>query len=87
MKTKVVQHVSRINLSYFKFQIFKFFQILKKFLVPSSCLTFRHFLNVPAQQVVTIEDVKNHTRSAIVAVIIAIAARINKQDLPHFPIY
>ena len=27
MKTKVVQHVPRINLSYFKFQIFNFFQI------------------------------------------------------------
>ena len=55
MKTKVVQHVPRINLSYFKFQIFKFFQIfnffqifkffqiLKFSLVPSFCLTFRHF--------------------------------------------
>ena len=29
MKTKVVQHVPRINLSYFKFQIFNFFQIFK----------------------------------------------------------
>ena len=29
MKTKVVQHVPRINLSYFKFQIFKFFQIFQ----------------------------------------------------------
>ena len=31
MKTKVVQHVPRINLSYFKFQIFKFFQIFNFF--------------------------------------------------------
>ena len=55
MKTKVVQHVPRINLSHFKFwilnlnfQIFKFkffnFQIfIIFFLVPSFCLTFRHF--------------------------------------------
>ena len=47
------------------------------------------FLNVPAPQVVAVRgvNVKKQTRSAIVAVIIAIAARINKQDLPHFPIY
>ena len=54
MKTKVVQHVPRINFSYLKFQIFKFsnfqifkfsnFQIFKFSLVPSFCLTFRHFL-------------------------------------------
>ena len=50
MKTKVVQHVPRINLGYFKFQMFKFFQIFNFFqifkfsLVPSFCLTFRHFL-------------------------------------------
>ena len=31
MKTKVVQHVPRINLSYFKFQIFKFFKIFNFF--------------------------------------------------------
>ena len=50
IKTKVVQHVARINLSYFKFfsnfkffQIFYFFQIFKCSLVPSFCLTFRHF--------------------------------------------
>ena len=41
MKTKVVRHVPRINLSYLKFKIFKF---LKFFLVPSFCLTFRRFL-------------------------------------------
>ncbi len=44
MKTKVVQHAPRINLSYFKFQIFKFSNFFKFFLVPSFCLTFRHFL-------------------------------------------
>ena len=52
MKTKVVQHVPRINLSYLKFQIFKFlknfkfskiFKFSKFSLVPSFCLTFRHF--------------------------------------------
>ena len=45
------------------------------------------FLNVPAPQVVTVRgvNVKKQTRSAIVAVIIAIAARINKQDLPIYP--
>ena len=31
MKTKVVQHVPRINLSYLKFQIFKFLKNFKKF--------------------------------------------------------
>ena len=43
MKTKVVQHVPRINLSYFKFQIFKFsnFQIFK-------FLKFSNFLWFPA---------------------------------------
>ena len=48
MKTKVVQHAPRINLSHLNFykiqilnQISKF---LKFFLVPSFCLTFRHFL-------------------------------------------
>ena len=47
MKTKVVQHVPRIIFNVFKvfefssFQVFKFF---KTFLVPSFCLTFRHFL-------------------------------------------
>ena len=46
MKTKVVQHVPRIIFNVFKvfkissFQVFKFF---KTFLVPSFCLTFRHF--------------------------------------------
>ena len=50
MKTKLVQHVPRINLSHLNFlkfqifQIFKFFKFLKIFLVPSFCLTFRHFL-------------------------------------------
>ena len=37
MKTKIVQHVSKINLSHFKFSNFQFF------LVPSFCLTFRRF--------------------------------------------
>ena len=39
-------------------------------------------LNVPAQQVATTKgaNVKKQTRSATVAVIIAIAARINKQS-------
>ena len=45
MKTKVVQHVPRINLSYFKFQNFKFSNFLKFSLVPSFCLTFRHFFD------------------------------------------
>ena len=57
MKTKVVKHVPRINLSHLnqKFQIFKNFKFLKFFLVPSFCLTFRHFLvpwgtKVPGQK-------------------------------------
>ena len=46
MKTKVVQHVPWIIFNVYKvfefstFQVFKFF---KTFLVPSFCLTFRHF--------------------------------------------
>ena len=44
MKTKVVQYVPRINLNNLKFQIFKNFQIFKFSLVPTFCLTFRHFL-------------------------------------------
>ena len=52
MKTKVVQHVPRIIFKVFKvfkfpsFQVFKFLKIFKfliTFLVPSFCLTFRHF--------------------------------------------
>ena len=40
MKTKIVQHVSRINLSHFKFWILNLnFQIFNFFLVPSFCLT------------------------------------------------
>ena len=42
MKTKVVQHVPRILI--FEFWILNLnFQIFKFFLVPSFCLTFRHF--------------------------------------------
>ena len=40
MKTKVVQHVPRINLSYFKFQIFKFFQIFSGSQLLSDFQTF-----------------------------------------------
>ena len=45
MKTKLVQHVPRINLSNFNFwNLILNFQIFKFLLVPSFCLTFRHFL-------------------------------------------
>ena len=43
MKTKVVQHVPRINLSYFKFQIFKFFQIFSGSQLLSDFQTFFWF--------------------------------------------
>ena len=44
MKIKVVQYVQRINLSHFNFEILNLnFEIFKFFLVPSFCLTFRHF--------------------------------------------
>ena len=44
MKTKVVQHVPRINLSYFKFQIFKFSNFFKF----SIFFKFSNFLWFPA---------------------------------------
>ena len=44
MKTKVVQHVPRISLSHFDFWISNLnFKIFNFSLVPSFCLTFRHF--------------------------------------------
>jgi len=52
MKTKVVQHVPRIIFKVFKvlkfssFQVFKFFKFSITFLVPSACLTFRHFFGI-----------------------------------------
>ena len=49
----------------------------------------RAFLNVHALQVVTASDanVERQIISAIVAVIVAIAVRINIKDLPYFPIH
>ena len=40
MKTKVVQHVPRINLSYFKFQNFKFLKFFFKFSIFSNFQIF-----------------------------------------------
>ena len=44
MATKVVQHVPG---SFFKVLKFSSFQVFKTFLVPSFCLTFRHFFGPP----------------------------------------
>ena len=71
MKTKVVQHVPWITFNVFKvfefsgFQVFRFssfqvFKFFKTFLVPSFCLTFRHFLSVSRLKSVSFSLTEQH---------------------------